>query len=167
MEMSLRCCSILLLEANGHESLAKSLCVLHLPGEQQVVEGSMTTARFSDASSTHPSSTAMVAVLHPNAAQQSRTTLWDVPEDGPRNTSTCLGFDCGLVPPLPLSVGPKPGRWRGTWHGSLLGWTARSYSVKHSRAQSCTALGLTLSALRSQHLHMLLVLGTAPTLSDF
>ena len=81
----------------------------------------MTTARFSGASPAHPSSTAMAkhsqthgnfavsAILHLGAAQPSRRTLRDVPEDGPRNTSTCLGLDFRLAPLLPLFVGPKPG----------------------------------------------------------
>ena len=44
---------------------------------------------------------------------------------------------------------------------------ARSYSFKHRRVQSCTALALTLSTQRSPHLNVLLVLATAPTPPDF
>lgn len=40
-------------------------------------------------------------------------------------------------------------------------------SFKHSRAQSCTALGLMLSTQRSPQLNVLRVLATAPTLPDF
>lgn len=87
----------------------------------------MTVAGSSGASPAHPSSTALVehsqthselavrAILHLGPAQQSQRTLWDVPEDGPHNTSTYLGLDFRQVPLLPLSVRPKRGRQQGTW----------------------------------------------------
>lgn len=89
----------------------------------------MTTAGFSGASPACPSSTAMAkhsqthgsfaerAIMHPGAAQQSHKTLRDVPEDGPCNTSTSLGLNFGLVPLLPLSVGPEPGTLIAAWLG--------------------------------------------------
>jgi len=145
--MSLRCCRILPLEAKGQESPAKSFGVLqaHLsfPERSRQRDRARPTAGFSGVSPARPSSTATTkhsqthgnfavsAILHPRAAQQSRRTLQDVPEDGPRSGG---GSGFGLTPPQPLSLGPKSGRQRGTQHLLLFGWMARSYSFKQSRA---------------------------------